>query len=157
MLRLEMLSASVATPRWGTEARLMVHASSKHFINNVQPTQQAISLLTDLYPICYVDPAKQTFSVTCLQMFLSHRPIANNLQFGFILGRQGSAPEPRRIVLTVHISEGVLPGTHMRFLPQQNSSMGSSWEPMSHLKYSWLRFPKADKAVLQLMTFFLVT
>lgn len=88
-----MLSASVATPRWGTEVRLMVHASSKHFINDVQPTQQAISLLTDLYPICHVDPAKQTFSVTRLQMFLSHRPMANNLQFGFILGRQGSALE----------------------------------------------------------------
>lgn len=26
-------------------------------------------------------------------MFLSQRPIANNLQFGFILDRQGSAPE----------------------------------------------------------------
>ena len=93
-LRLEMLSASVATPIWGAEARLTAQASRKHSINCVQPTQQAISLLTDLYPICHVDPAKQTFSVTWLQMFLSHRPIANNLQFGFIPGRQGSAPEP---------------------------------------------------------------
>ena len=63
-LRLEMLSASVATPRWGAEARLMVQASHKQSINCVQPTQQAISLLTDLYPICHVDPAKQTISVT---------------------------------------------------------------------------------------------
>ena len=92
-LRLEMLSASVATPRWGAEARLTVQASHKQSINCVQPTQQAISLLTDLYPICHVDPAKQTISVTWLQMFLSHRPIANNLQFGFIPDRQGSAPE----------------------------------------------------------------
>ena len=59
-----MLLAGVATPRWGAEARLMVHASSKQFINYVQPTQQAISLLIDLYPICHVDPAKQTLSVT---------------------------------------------------------------------------------------------
>lgn len=64
MLKLEMLSASVATPRWGTEERLMVHASSKHFINDVQPTQQAISLFTDLYPICHIDPEKQTLSMT---------------------------------------------------------------------------------------------
>lgn len=92
-LRLETLSASVATPRWGAEARLTVQASHKQSISCVQPTQQAISLLADLYPICHVDPAKQTFSVTWLQMFLSHRPIANNLQFGFIPGRQGSAPE----------------------------------------------------------------
>lgn len=63
-LRLEMLSASVATPRWGAEARLTVQASHKQSINCVQPTQQAISLLTDLYPICHVDPAKQTISVT---------------------------------------------------------------------------------------------
>ena len=162
-LRLEMLSASVATPRRGAEARLTAQASRKHFINCVQPTQQAISLLTDLYPICHVDPAKQTFSVTWLQMFLSHRPIANNLQFGFIPGRQGSAPEAygdSSYCLHLRGLRGFLSyqkkkkeRERERLLPQQSSSMRFSWESTSHLKYSQLRFPKADEVVPQLLTF----
>ena len=160
-LRLEMLSASVATPIWGAEARLTAQASHKHSINCVQPTQQAISLLTDLYPICHVDPAKQTFSVTWLQMFLSHRPIANNLQFGFIPGRQGSAPEPYEDPSYCLHLRGFLSYQKKnnnkkkptRFLPQQSSSMRYSWESTSHLKYSQLGFPKADEVVPQLLTF----
>lgn len=159
-LRLETLSASVATPRWGAEARLTVQASHKQSISCVQPTQQAISLLADLYPICHVDPAKQTFSVTWLQMFLSHRPIANNLQFGFIPGRQGSAPEAYEDSSYCLPLRGFLSyqkkNKQTRFLPQQSSSMRFSWESTSHLKYSQLRFPKADEVVPQLMTFPLV-
>lgn len=156
MLRLETLSTSMATTRYGTEARLVVHASSKHFINDVHPTQQVISLLTDLYPIHHVDPAKQTFSLTWLQMFCHTEPLQTISSLDLFLAGRSLLQKPMRISLTVYVTEWVSPGKHMRFLPQQNNGIGSSWEPMSHLKYPWFRFLKATKAVPQLMTFPLV-
>lgn len=51
-------------------------------------------------------------------MFLSCRPIPNDLKFGFIFGRfgRGLFQKPMRISPTIHISKGAYPE---RFLPQQ--------------------------------------
>lgn len=128
MLKLRMLSACRATHSWGAQT------SSKHFICNVQPTQQVISLLPGLYPMCHVDPAMQTFSATWLQVFLSHRPIANNPTFEFILDRQECASKRLRISLTSTTQRVSLLEEAWDFLHSKHSSMGASWEPNAPCK-----------------------